>query len=115
MEEECGDAIRTETSYHGDHLPWALPGFPLGKDLPFNFDDVCLTFFTALKNCLVSAPIILPPDWDLPFELMCDASDFAVGVVLGQRHGKVFHPIYYTSKTLNGAQLKYTILRMSFW
>ena len=39
--------------------------------------------FTTLKNKLVEAPIIIAPNWDVPFELMCDASDFAVGAVLG--------------------------------
>ncbi|KAK8560041.1 hypothetical protein V6N12_012847 [Hibiscus sabdariffa] len=48
------------------------------------------------------------PDWTLPFELMCDASDYAVGEVLGQHKGKIFHPIYYASKTLNEAQINYT-------
>jgi len=48
------------------------------------------------------------PDWSLPFELMCDASDFAVGAVLGQRKDKKPHVIYYASKTLNDAQLNYT-------
>ncbi|GKD67823.1 reverse transcriptase domain-containing protein [Tanacetum coccineum] len=49
------------------------------------------------------------PNWNLPFELMCDASDFAVGAVLGQKDGKNFHPIYFASKTLNPAQQKYTV------
>ena len=49
-----------------------------------------------------------PLDWSLPFELMCDASDYVVGVVLGQRkEGKPFD-IYYTSRTLNNAQMNYT-------
>ena len=56
----------------------------------------------------MSAPIIKSPDWSLPYELMCDASDYAVGAVLGQRHDKVFHSIYYASKTLTEAQLNYT-------
>jgi len=46
-------------------------------------------------------------DWSKDFELMCDASDYAVGAVLGQRHDKVFHAIYYASKVLNEAQLNY--------
>ncbi|CAL1377871.1 unnamed protein product [Linum trigynum] len=48
------------------------------------------------------------PDWPLPFEIMCDASDFAVGAVLGQRRDQHFRPIYYASKTLNDAQENYT-------
>ena len=47
------------------------------------------------------APIMQSPDWSLPFELMCDTSDFAVGAVLGQRKdGKLF-VIYYARKTLD--------------
>ncbi|KAL4378278.1 hypothetical protein GQ457_02G010690 [Hibiscus cannabinus] len=57
---------------------------------------------------LVSAPIVEPPDWTLPFELMCDASDYAVGAILGEQKGKIFHPIYYASKTLNDVQVNYT-------
>ncbi|GJX83541.1 reverse transcriptase domain-containing protein [Tanacetum coccineum] len=53
--------------------------------------------------------MIVSPNWNLPFELMCDASDFAVGAVLGQKDGKNFHPIYFASKTLNPAQQKYTV------
>jgi hypothetical protein len=47
------------------------------------------------------------PDWSLPFEIMCDASDYAVGVVLGQRKDKKLHVIYYASRTLNSAQMNY--------
>jgi hypothetical protein len=55
----------------------------LAKDIPFEFDDACLKSFNILKNALISAPIIQPPDWSLHFEIMCDASDYAVVVVLG--------------------------------
>ena len=48
------------------------------------------------------------PDYNLPFEIMCDASDYDIGVVLGQRHGKIFRAIYYASRTLNDAQENYT-------
>ncbi|XP_070014521.1 uncharacterized protein [Nicotiana sylvestris] len=61
-----------------------------------------------LKKRLVTAPIIIAPNWEQPFELMCDASDYAIGAVLGQRKDKLMHPIYYASRTLRGAQLKYT-------
>ncbi|KAM2187666.1 hypothetical protein ACFX1X_029933 [Malus domestica] len=57
---------------------------------------------------LTSAPIIIPPDWSLHFELMCDASDYAIGAVLGQRKNKQPHVIYYASRTLNDAQLNYS-------
>ena len=63
--------------------------------------------FELLKKKLTSAPIVVAPDWILPFELMFDASDFAVGAVLGQRKEKVFYSIYYASRTLNDAQLNY--------
>ena len=59
---------------------------------------------------LTSAPIIIPPDWSLPFELMCDASDYALGAVLGQRKNKQPHVIYYASRTLNDAQLNYSTM-----
>ena len=60
-----------------------------------------------MKKELTSAPIITPPNWELPFELMCDASDYAVGVVLGQRKEGKLHVIYYASKLLNDAQINY--------
>ena len=60
-----------------------------------------------MKEKLISAPIIVAPEWELPFELMCDASDYAIGAVLGQRKGKCFHAIYYASRTLNEAQRNY--------
>ncbi|GKD21747.1 reverse transcriptase domain-containing protein [Tanacetum coccineum] len=62
-----------------------------------------------LEEKLTCAPVIVSPNWNLPFELMCDANDFAVGVILGQKDGKNFHPIYFASKTLNAAQQNYTI------
>ncbi|GKE28343.1 reverse transcriptase domain-containing protein [Tanacetum coccineum] len=81
----------------------------LEKDTPFEFDDECQKAFESLKEKLTCAPVIVSPNWNLPFELMCDASDFAVGAVLGQKDGKNFHPIYFASKTLNSAQQKYTV------
>ncbi|XP_068336601.1 uncharacterized protein, partial [Pyrus communis] len=61
----------------------------------FHFDKACMDAFNTLKNELTSAPIIMAPDWSLPFELMCDASDYAIGAVLGQRVNKLLHVIYY--------------------
>ncbi|KAL4282844.1 hypothetical protein GQ457_16G021330 [Hibiscus cannabinus] len=80
----------------------------LEQGRPFEFNKDCTKAFNLLKQKLVTAPIVEPTDWKLPFELMCDASDYAVGAVLGQRKGKIFHPIYYASKTLNDAQVNYT-------
>nr|GEW37452.1 reverse transcriptase domain-containing protein [Tanacetum cinerariifolium] len=57
---------------------------------------------------LTEAPILITPDWDCSFELMCDASDFAIGAVLGQRQEKRFSPIYYASKTMTEAKSNYT-------
>nr|GEW70008.1 hypothetical protein [Tanacetum cinerariifolium] len=54
------------------------------------------------------APILITPDWDMPFELMCDASDLAIGAVLGQRQDKHFRPIHYASKTMTEAESSYT-------
>ncbi|XP_055960668.1 uncharacterized protein LOC130015127 [Mercurialis annua] len=80
----------------------------LVKDIPYEFTNDCLVAFSRLKEALISAPIISSPDWTLPFELMCDASDIALGCVLGQRREKKLHVIYYASRTLAGAQLNYT-------
>ncbi|XP_075479414.1 uncharacterized protein LOC142520296 [Primulina tabacum] len=64
--------------------------------------------FEKIKVALVTAPIMIVPDWKEPFELMCDASDYAVGAVLGQRREKMFRAIYYTSRTMDAAQQNYT-------
>ena len=61
-----------------------------------------------LKLALIEAPILQSPNWDLPFEIMCDASDYAVGAVLGQRIDKKPTAIWYASKTLAEAQMNYT-------
>ena len=78
------------------------------KDTPFVFSEECKQAFETLKYALVNAPIMVALNWDLPFELMCDASDYALGVVLGQRKNKQFQPIYYASRTLNDPQQNYT-------
>ncbi|GKA82206.1 reverse transcriptase domain-containing protein, partial [Tanacetum coccineum] len=80
------------------------------KDTPFEFDDECQKAFELLKEKLTCAPVIISLNWNLPLELMCDASDFVVGAVLGQKDDKNFHPIYFASKTLNPTQQKYTII-----
>jgi hypothetical protein len=62
--------------------------------------EECLESFHTLKKALISAPVTQPPDWHLPFEIMCDASDYAVGAVLGQSKDKKHYDISYASKTL---------------
>nr|GFA47142.1 reverse transcriptase domain-containing protein [Tanacetum cinerariifolium] len=80
----------------------------LEKETPFIFLTECREAFKTLKKKLTEAPILVAPDWDLPFEIMCDASDFVVGVVLGKSKTKHFQPIHYASKTMTNAQAHYT-------
>nr|GEX67439.1 reverse transcriptase domain-containing protein [Tanacetum cinerariifolium] len=68
----------------------------------------CVEAFQTLKRKLTEAPILIAPDWDIPFEVMCDASDFVIGAVLGQRQEKHFRPIHYASKTMTEAESNYT-------
>nr|GEW95574.1 reverse transcriptase domain-containing protein [Tanacetum cinerariifolium] len=81
----------------------------LEKDSPFIFSPECVDAFQTLKRKLNEAPILIAPDWDIPFELMCDASDFTIGAVLGQRQDKHFRPIHYASKTMTEAESNYTM------
>ncbi|GKC85663.1 reverse transcriptase domain-containing protein [Tanacetum coccineum] len=80
----------------------------LEKETQFVFSKDCLHAFETLKKKLTEAPILVVPNWNLPFEFMCDASDFAIGAVLGQRKTKHFQPIHYASKTMTEAQIHYT-------
>nr|GEU74108.1 reverse transcriptase domain-containing protein [Tanacetum cinerariifolium] len=81
----------------------------LEKETPFVFSKDCIDAFETLKKKLTEASILVVLDWNLPFELMCDASDFAIGAVLGQRKTKHFLPIHYASKTMTKAQIHYTM------
>ncbi|GJZ68233.1 reverse transcriptase domain-containing protein [Tanacetum coccineum] len=80
----------------------------LEKENPFFFSKECIESFNTLKIKLTETPILIAHDWDLPFELMCDASDFAIGAVLGQRKNKHFQPIHYASKTMTEEKAHYT-------
>nr|GEY95613.1 reverse transcriptase domain-containing protein [Tanacetum cinerariifolium] len=80
----------------------------LEKETPFVFSKECVDAFDTLKKKLTDSPILVVPDWNLPFELMCDASDFMISAVLGQRKTKHFQPIHYASKTMTEAQIHYT-------
>nr|GEZ82942.1 reverse transcriptase domain-containing protein [Tanacetum cinerariifolium] len=78
------------------------------KNSPFIFLNECIQAFRTLKENLTEAPIFIAPNWDQPFELMYDASDYAIGAVLRQRVEKHFRLIHYASKTMNQAETNYT-------
>ena len=82
----------------------------LEKDATFEWDSKCQQRFEELKTHLTTAPIVRAPNWQLPFEVMCDASDLTVGVVLGQRTERKPYVVYYASKTLNEAQRNKTTI-----
>ena len=80
----------------------------LEKDAKFIWERECQESFEELKYHLTTAPIVRAPNWQLPFEVICDASDLAIGAVLGQREDGKPHVVYYARKTLNEAQRNYT-------
>ena len=73
------------------------------KDTKFKFDESYKNSFEDIKSLLVEAPIMAKPDWNIEFEIICNASDFTMGAVLGQKAEKMFKAIYYASKTFNEA------------
>ncbi|GJX80718.1 reverse transcriptase domain-containing protein [Tanacetum coccineum] len=90
------------------------------RNTPFIFSKECIESFNILKKNLTEAPILVAPDWDLPFEIMCDASDYAVGAVLGQQLLAVvyafekFRPYLVLSKTIvytDHSALKYLLAK----
>ncbi|XP_019091103.1 PREDICTED: uncharacterized protein LOC109128711 [Camelina sativa] len=86
----------------------------LCKEPEFNFDEKCLKAFKEIKAALISAAIVQAPNWDLPFEIMCNASDFAIGAVLGQKKDKKLHVIHYESRTLDETQGRYSTTKRAF-
>nr|GEZ52805.1 reverse transcriptase domain-containing protein [Tanacetum cinerariifolium] len=80
----------------------------LKKDTPFIFCQECVDSFQTLNRKLTEAPILIAPDWDMPIEIMYDASDYVIGAVLGQRQDKHFRPIHYASKTMTKVESNYT-------
>nr|GFA02515.1 reverse transcriptase domain-containing protein [Tanacetum cinerariifolium] len=82
----------------------------LEKDTTLFFSKECVEAFKTLKRKLTEASILTALDWDFPFELMCDARDLAISVVLGQRQEKHFRPIHYARKTMTEAESNYTIM-----
>ena len=83
----------------------------LEKDAKLEFNEACSSAFEDIKAKLVIAPIMATSDWSKDFEIMCDASDYAIGAVLGQRTEKSFKAIYYASKTFNEAQENYSTIK----
>ena len=69
------------------------------KDVHFVWNEACQTVFVKLKEKLSTTPILRGPNWTLPFHISLDASDTAIGAVLGQQDGQVPYAIYYISKT----------------
>ncbi|XP_042038376.1 uncharacterized protein LOC121784279 [Salvia splendens] len=86
----------------------------LQNDLEFEFSDACKAAFQFLKDRLISSPIIRAPNWNHPFEVMCDASDYVVGAVLGQKIEGKSYVIFYASKTLNQAHKNYDVAPTRF-
>jgi len=82
----------------------------LQKDKVFKFDEECSRAFEKMKEKLTTAPILQPPNWQLPFALMCDTSNYALVVVLSQRVTKFPHVIAYASRTLDAAQVNYNTI-----
>ena len=80
----------------------------LEKDANFDFDESYISAFDEIKSKLVTGPIMLTPDWNNDYEIMCDVNDYVMGVVLGQKTEKIFKAIYYASKTFNEAQENYS-------
>nr|GFA30574.1 reverse transcriptase domain-containing protein [Tanacetum cinerariifolium] len=112
----CVDYRKVNDATRKDHFP--LPFMDqmlerpmthlLEKETPFFFSKECIEAFNTLKKKLTEASILVVPDWNFPFELMYDASEYAIGAVLGQRKSKHFQPFHYASKTMTEAQIHYT-------
>jgi len=86
----------------------------LAKDVSFQLSEECVEAFTKLKEPITTDLILHPPVWSEPFKLMCDASDYTVGVVLGQHIDKKHYKICYGSHMLNDAQMNYTVMEKEF-
>nr|GEY65612.1 reverse transcriptase domain-containing protein [Tanacetum cinerariifolium] len=104
-----------KTTFTCPYGTFAYRRMPFGADdpssrkrYPISFSKECVEAFQTLKRKLTESPILIAPDWDMPFELMCDASDFAIGAVLGQRQEKHFRSIHYASKIMIEAESNYT-------
>jgi hypothetical protein len=80
----------------------------------FKWTNFCQEAFNTLKNQLSTAPILRGPDWTLPFHISSDASDTAIGAVLGQEEDHLPYAIYFISKNMSPAELNYTVIEKEF-
>ncbi|XP_016172982.1 uncharacterized protein LOC107615432 [Arachis ipaensis] len=119
--EHCIEVFMDDFSVYGDSFDLCLDNLAkdfskvalplsrlLQKDVEFDLSEECMEAFDKIKIALTQAPIVRGPDWSRPFEIMCDLSNYAVGVALTQREGKNPYVIGYVFKTLDGAQSNYT-------
>ena len=86
----------------------------LAKDALFSWDSYCQITFDILKQKLSANPVLRGPNWSLPFHIHVDASDIALGVVLGQRENQSSYVSFFISKNLTPAEVKYTITKKKF-
>ncbi|GJR82791.1 reverse transcriptase domain-containing protein [Tanacetum coccineum] len=112
-----GDSLSSGPSTFRQNAPKDFPKSAaydppsLKIETPFIFSKECIEAFETLKMKLTQAPILVAPDWDLPFEIMCDASDFAVGAVLGQR---LYWPTITKVATTLSPDVTYVNLKTKF-
>lgn len=81
----------------------------LTKDADLVWNDDCQNSFQVLKDMSSTTPILRGPNWSLPFHICTDASDTAIGVVLGQREDHYPYAIYFVSNNLSPVDLNYTV------
>jgi hypothetical protein len=84
------------------------------KDVDFVWTEQCQTAFETLKAKLSVAPVLRGPNWTLPFHISTDASDTAIGGVLGKKEDQQSYAIYFVSKNLSPAELNYTVTEKEF-
>jgi hypothetical protein len=81
----------------------------LSKEAEFKWDDECQISFEILKQNLSTTPVLRGPNWSLPFHICTDASDTALGEVLGQRENQMPYDIYFVSENLSLAEVNYMV------
>jgi hypothetical protein len=86
----------------------------LMKNVEFKWINLCHEAFDALKHQLSIAPILRGPDWSLPFHISFEASDTAIGAILGQEENNLPYVIYFISKNMSPAELNYTVTKKEF-